>query len=86
LVLLIEFRVGNGFVYLLAQIIADERQCSTSVSNRSVWTTVNDLAIDGGRRGGKLPKAFGGVDADIVRFFDAAAVEDLLIDVAECIE
>ena len=33
-----------------------------------------------------MPKAFGSVDADIVRFFNAAAFKDLLIDVAESIE
>lgn len=86
LILVIELRTWNRVVDLLAQIIADQGKCGTGICDGSIGTAVDDLAVDGGRGRGELPEAFCGVDTHVVGLLDAAAVEDFLVDVTECVE
>ena len=79
------YGAANGTVDRLADVVIDEGECGTSVSNSGVATALNNMAIDRCTRRLELPEALRVIHVRIVDVL-TGRIDDVLVDIAERIE
>ena len=88
LLLTVELAARNSIVDGFADGVADESEGCASVGNGSVVRESDALSVDSGRCRRELPESLRVVDGSVVdlSFTDAGVGQDVLVDIAECVE